>query len=384
MPVTRHGAKLLAKIFYGVAGEGRGHATRVRAVVEQLRAEHSVTIFAPDDAFDLLAPLYADTEVRVVRIPGLRFEYNADQAMSLWRTTTGAFSYVATLPALIDRLERAIDEGQPDLVVTDFEPAIARAAVRRGVPFVSLDHQHFLVVSDFSHLPKLLQVRAAFLGTVVELFYKGQETTIVSSFFFPDLRPGLGHVVTVGPMLRPQILRAARSHGEHLVVYVRKFGSERLLEALQSSGREVRFYGLGARPSVGNIHFHPIEERRFVEDLASAHALVTTAGNQLLGEALYLQKPVLAFPEPNNSEQLVHGHLLEREGTGEWADFERVSPRTMRGFLSRVEHYRSRIVPERMNGNAAALAELRRHLPAAPPPLPRGASPGADPWRLPA
>ncbi|MGP6158095.1 MAG: glycosyltransferase family protein [Vulcanimicrobiaceae bacterium] len=376
----------MAKIFYGVAGEGRGHATRVRAVVEQLRTEHSVTIFAPDDAFDLLAPLYADTDVRVVRIPGLRFEYNADKAMSLRRTATGALSYLATLPALIARLERAIDEERPDLVVTDFEPSIARAAVRRGVPFVSLDHQHFLVVSDFSHLPKLLQLRAAMLGTVVDLFYSGQETTIVSSFFFPDLRPGLGHVVTVGPMLRPQVLRAPRSHGEHLVVYVRKFGSERLIEALQASGREVRFYGVGERQSVGRIHFFPIQEQRFVDDLASSHALVTTAGNQLLGEALYLQKPVLAFPEPNNSEQLVHGHLLEREGTGEWAEFERVSARIVRGFLSRVEQYRARIVPERMNGNAAALAELRRHLPASPPPLGAlvGSVPRAeDPWRLP-
>ncbi len=376
----------MAKIFYGVAGEGRGHATRVRAVVEQLRAEHSVTIFAPDDAFDLLAPLYADTEVRVVRIPGLRFEYNADRQMSVRRTATGALSYLATLPSLIDRLERAIDEAQPDLVVTDFEPSIARAAVRRGVPFVSLDHQHFLTVSDFSHLPKLLQFRAALLGTVVDLFYSGQETTIVSSFFFPDLRPGLGHVVTVGPMLRPQVLRAARSHGEHLVVYVRKFGSDRLFDALQASGREVRFYGLGERPSIGNIHFFPIQERSFVDDLATSHALVTTAGNQLLGEALYLQKPVLAFPEPNNSEQLVHGHLLEREGTGEWAEFERVGPRTVRGFLSRVEQYRARIVPERMNGNEAALAELRRHLPATPAslePLVRGGPSQGDPWRLP-
>ena len=359
----------MAKIFYSVAGEGRGHATRVRAVVEQLRSEHQIVIFAPDDAFDLLAPLYAGTAVRVVRIPGLRFEYGTDRAVSLWRTAAGALSYMATLPALIDRLERAINEERPDLVVTDFEPSLARAAVRRGVPFVSLDHQHFLAVSDFSHLPKLLQARAALLGGIVELFYKGQETTIVSSFCFPHLRPRLGRVVEVGPMLRPQILRASREHGEHLVVYVRKFCSERLIDALKASGREVRFYGLGAQPSAGNIHFYAIEERRFVEDLASSHAVVTTAGNQLLGEALYLQKPVLALPEPGNCEQLIHAHLLAREATGEWTDFERVSAGIVRRFLARVEHYRSRIVPERMNGNAAALAELRRHLPLSVAPL---------------
>ena len=362
----------MAKIFYSVAGEGRGHATRVRAIVEQLRSEHQFVIFAPDDAYDMLAPLYETSNIRVVRIPGPRFEYGSNKAVSTWRTGLGAFSYVATLPALVDRLEREIDKERPDLVITDFEPSLARAAVSRGVPFVSLDHQHFLVVSDFSHLPKGLQLRAALLGGVVDLYYKGQEATIVSSFCFPRLRPGLGRVVQVGPMLRPQILNATPEHGGHLVAYMRKFGSDRLIEALSASGREVRFYGLGALPSLGNIHFFAIEERRFVEDLATSYALVTTAGNQLLGEALYLKKPILAMPEPKNSEQLIHGHLLAREGTGEWTDFERVSAATVRRFLSRVELYRSRIVPERLNGNAAAIAELRRHLPSSIVPDLRG------------
>jgi uncharacterized protein (TIGR00661 family) len=353
----------MAKIFYSVAGEGRGHATRVRAIVEHLRSEHQFVIFAPDDAFDLLSPLYESTNVRVVRIPGPRFEYGANRSLSSWRTALGALSYVATLPALVERLEREIDDERPDLVITDFEPSLARAAVSRGIPFVSLDHQHFLVVSDFTHLPKGLQLRAALMGGVVDLYYKGQESTIVSSFCFPGLRPGLGRVVEVGPMLRPQILNAVPEHGDHLVAYVRKFGSERLIEALNGSGREVRFYGLGARPSAGNIRFFAIEERRFIEDLASSCALVTTAGNQLLGEALFLGKPVLALPEPNNAEQLLHGHLLAREGTGEWTDFERVSASILRRFLARAELYRSRIVPERMNGNTAALAELRRYLP---------------------
>ena len=354
----------MAKILYGVAGEGRGHATRVRAIIEQLRYAHRIVVFAPDDAFDLLAPLYADTDVRVVRIPGLRFAYRAGQALSLWRTTRNALAYLTALPSLVDRLERAIDEEQPDLVITDFEPSLPRAAARRGVPFVSLDHQHFLVVSDFSRFPSRLQLCAALLGRIVDLFYSGQETPIVSSFCFPGLREGIDHAIEVGPMLRPQVLQTAREHGKHLVAYVRKFASDRLIDALRATGREVRFYGLGERPSLGKIRFHAIEERRFVEDLASSYALVTTAGNQLLGEALYLQKPVLALPERNNAEQLIHAHLLALEGTGEWADFERIDEGTVRRFLAEVERYRACIVPERMNGNAAALAELRRHLPA--------------------
>jgi uncharacterized protein (TIGR00661 family) len=359
----------VAKIFYGVAGEGRGHATRVRTIVDALRADHRIEIFAPGDAYDLLAPAYADSSVRVRRIPGLRFAYNRSGAVSKWRTALGGARYALRLAALLEPLEAAIDDGRPDLVITDFEPSLARAALRRGVPLISLDHQHFLRVSDFSSLPIGLQARAAVLGAVVDLYYSGQRSTIVSSFCFPGLRPGVRDTLEVGPLLRRQILETVPIHGEHLTVYLRRAASQRFLDALAASGREARIYGLGAHESRGNLRFLAIDERRFLEDLAGSFALVTTAGNQLLGEALYLRKPILALPEPQNAEQLLHGHLLAREGTGEWARFETIDAEAVRAFLSRVELYRSRIVTEGLAGNAAALAEVRRFLPlTAPPP----------------
>jgi uncharacterized protein (TIGR00661 family) len=353
----------MATIFYSCAGEGRGHATRVRTVVEHLRAEHRIVVFAPGDAYAMLAPLYAGSEVRVVEIPGLHFAYSAKNAVSPWRTARAALGYALRLPALVARLAAEIERERPALAVTDFEPALPRAAARYGIPFVSLDHQHFLVASDLSRLPLQLQLRAAALGAVVRTYYRGQAATLVSSFCFPGLREGAKRTVEIGPLLRPQVLEARPEHGAHLTVYLRKFGSERLLEALEGCGREVRVYGLGTPQRRGNVRFFAIDERRFVDDLASAYALVTTAGNQLLGEALYLRKPVLALPEPDNAEQLVHAHLLAREGTGEWLPFERVDAAALRAFLGRVETYRARIVPERLNGNAAALRELRRHLP---------------------
>lgn len=355
----------MATIFYSLAGEGRGHATRVRTIVEQLRSEHRFVIFAPGDAFDMLAPLYADSDVAVRPIEGLRFKYGRGNRVSPVRTTLGAAAYVTRLPSAVAQLESAIERERPALVITDFEPSLPRAAARCGVPFVSLNHQHFLVTSDFTHLPKPLQRQAAWLGAVVGLYYSGQQSTIVSSFCYPPLRAARGRVVQVGPLLRPPVLDARPDRGSHLVLYVRKFGSEALLAALDGLGVEVRAYGLGARPSRGKIRFFAIDERRFIEDLAGSYALITTAGNQLLGEALYLEKPVLALPEPNNAEQLLHGHLLANESTGEWLDFDAVSEKALRGFLNRVDEYRSNIRRERLNGNPAALAELRRYLPPA-------------------
>ncbi|MCL4190878.1 MAG: hypothetical protein KJZ87_03965 [Thermoguttaceae bacterium] len=44
----------MARIFYNLAGEGRGHAARVRALVERFKHRHEIAIFTSDDAFDFL------------------------------------------------------------------------------------------------------------------------------------------------------------------------------------------------------------------------------------------------------------------------------------------------------------------------------------------
>ena len=55
----------MSKIFYGLAGEGRGHATRASTIVEALRGECSFTLFTSDQALELLGRRYASSEVRL-------------------------------------------------------------------------------------------------------------------------------------------------------------------------------------------------------------------------------------------------------------------------------------------------------------------------------
>lgn len=91
-------------------------------------------------------------------------------------------------------------------------------------------------------------------------------------------------------LLRDEILQATPEHGEHIVVYLRRFGSSEVFRALEACGCEVRIYGLGPQRSIGRLKFREIDMHRFVDDLATSRALISTAGNQLIGEALYLEK----------------------------------------------------------------------------------------------
>lgn len=378
----------MGTVFYGMSGEGHGHATRARTIAEALRGRHRVVLFAPDLAYNLLEPVYRGSDVTVEKIPGLAFAYGRAGRVSSLRTLGLAARYRLQVGGWIDSVSRVFDREKPDVVVADFEPILPRAARRLGVPFVSLDHQHYLVVSDLSGLPGGLRRRAALIAPFVRALYDWQDETVVSSFFAPPLKPRYRRAVQVGVFIRPELRRRRPEHGRYLLVYVRRFAPPALLDALQACGLEVRVYGLGARAASGRLSFYAFDEQRFMDDLAGCRAVVSTAGNQLVGEAFYLQKPVLALPESGNFEQQINAHFLRASGGG-WDETGTMDSAKLTAFVAAIDELRSRIVPGAACGNEPALRVLERYLDAAPARAPlvapaavvRGTEP-APAWEL--
>ncbi len=357
----------MAKIYYGVAGEGRGHATRARTVIEALRSRAEIVVYSSGDAHELLSAAYHESDVQVRKIAGLRFGYARSGALSPARTCVRSAVFLSRIGRRVRRIREDMERDEPDLVVTDFEPLLPRAARILDIPFVSLDHQHFLTTSDFSGLPSKLRRYATVAGAVVRLYYRGQEETIVSSFHHaPPREPAHradGRVTRIGVLLRKDVREATPENRGHLVAYLRRSAPTNLLDALSECGLPVRVYGLGGLQGRGRLSFRAIHETRFVEDLATAEALVTTAGNQLVGEALHLGKPVLALPETGNYEQAIHGHFVRSCGGGDWHELDRIGAEDLVHFLGRLDRFRSNIDRHGSCGNDSAVAAIERYLP---------------------
>jgi uncharacterized protein (TIGR00661 family) len=350
-----------------MCGEGRGHAARVRSVVEQLKGEHQLVLFAPDQAFEFLAPRYpaGTPNVEVRRIPGLRFHYTRNR-LDLTKSILTGLGFLWKMPYVVRRLKRTLRAEQPDLVIADFEPTLPRAARAVGIPFLSLNHQHFLVACDLTKLPPSLQTWANMMSLAVRAHHRGQRRTIISSFFHTPLKSGFENAVQVGPLLRPEVLATKPRAGEHLVSYFRTATPPHVLEMLKQTKREVRVYGLGERPNDGCLKFCPLNEHTFVEDVATSAALIGAAGNQTLGEAVYLGKPVFALPEESHHEQLINAHFLAEMGAGDFQTLEAVQPSHLTRFLHRLDEFRDRLQTfiGRIDGTPAALAEIKQFLPA--------------------
>lgn len=95
----------MAKIFYSLAGEGRGHATRVRAVIQDLEQEHEITVFAPGDAYQLLQPAHRNTAVTLHHLPGLGFAYGRNRQLDYVKTGLQSLNYLVNAPKLITKLQ---------------------------------------------------------------------------------------------------------------------------------------------------------------------------------------------------------------------------------------------------------------------------------------
>lgn len=341
-----------------MAGEGRGHAARVRTMVEALRGRHELVLLASDDALGFLSEIYAGSEVEVREFRGLRFAYDKRQRVHWPKTLAGGLGYLKGLRTRTAALADTLRRDGCELLITDYDPGGPRAAQRAGIPYVALDHQSLFTFGDLSFLPAYLRMRASVMGRFGKLYYRRQVHTISSSFFHPEPKRGVRNVTFVGTLLRPALLAAPTSEGEHLVAYCRRDMPACVLETLRSAGREVRVYGLGEKPDDHDLRYRPISEAGFLDDLATCHGVVASAGNQLIGECLYLGKPILALPELGQHEQAINGVLLERMGGGRACRPDRLTRPILDQFLAERDRFRGAIDRQFAHGLPAAEAAL--------------------------
>jgi UDP:flavonoid glycosyltransferase YjiC (YdhE family) len=69
--------------------------------------------------------------------------------------------------------------------------------------------------------------------------------------------------------------------------------------------------------------------------------VVSSGGQQLIGEARYFGKPLLVVPMPKQHEQEINAHFAQQEGLGEHCPIGQLSPERVQRFLRRrfVRHH---------------------------------------------
>lgn len=334
------------RILYGVAGEGMGHATRAKAVLDRLTKTHDVHIFSGSRAFDYLHQRFR----AVHRVFGFHIIYWNNSVSNL-----GIFLYnAARIPLLVFSFFKVLFLAltwKPHMIITDYDPFTCYAGLLLGIPVVSISNQHVLNKTRVSY--PLRRTWEAFKTKLVNaLLIPHASLYVITTFSFPDR---VAHdAVLVPPIVRRELLKTRMCEGEHVLVYQTSKSNKRLLATLQKLPCGFVVYGWEKRSATGNILFKAFNEKEFFKDLATCKAVITNGGYSLISEAVTLGKPVLAEPVAKQFEQSLNALLLEKEGYGRMA--ARLDAATVAGFLAHLRTFKSRL--RRMELAEAAGADL--------------------------
>lgn len=348
------------KVLYGVTGEGMGHAMRSRVVIEHLLAQgHVIEIMASGRAASFLGKRFDGVNT----IHGLHMileENRVRKGKTLWSNVlNGALGVPRNIAAYFE----LIAGFEPDVVISDFESWAYLYGRTHRLPILSIDNMQ--VIHRCALPPEIIegnevafQLTKAFVKTKLP----SCDAYYITSFFRPPVRKE--HTFLFPPILRPEILAATPGPGDHLLVY-QSGANEALQAALVDTGLECRIYGMRENLTEevrdGQLRFMPFSEDRFIVDLATCRAVIAGGGFTLMGEAVFLGKPMLAVPLAGQFEQMLNARYLEREGFGMWAadlDDAAVIPR----FLERTPECASRLALYKQDGNREILAAVDEFL----------------------
>jgi uncharacterized protein (TIGR00661 family) len=340
------------KILYGVNGEGMGHAIRSAVVRDHLTSRGHSVQFASSKGRALS---YLSKYGPVARVPGFSW------------TTTGKFDPgfltrnalnaggIALSPLYLASIDR------PDVVISDFEPCVARYAKTFGIPLLSIGNIEFL--SHCSHnISTGDRAAAALAFPVANRMVPGAHHYFVTSFAHAPLRKK--NVSIHFPILRPEILNMARQGvGEDaVVVYFNDKAPWRNIVAALQAVPDAAFHAYGSPAkrvaTLGNVTLFPMSDG-FMSDLIHSRAVVGGAGFTLATECIYSGKPLLALPFANHFEQILSANYLEALGFGQRC--RELTPERLRKFLSQADSYRanlSKIVHDRNAGLFSALDRM--------------------------
>jgi len=339
----------MAKIVYGLSGEGSGHSFRSQVMIKYLlKYGHEVKVTSYDRGYENLKDKFD-----VLEIEGLRFiieDNRISKHKTIAENLNTIFKRYESSQILKQKLFKEFD---PDCVITDFEPMTAYLANQYDVPLITIDNQHRMRYMKINY-PTEMMADAILIENLIRIMIPRPDISLISTFYFSELKNDRSFLFP--PIISEEIENMTPEIGDHILVYLTS-GFESLLTILKNYTRE-RFivYGYNEDKQDGNLFFRKAGRENFLNDLATSKAVFGTAGFTLMTESFYLNKPYCAFPLKGQFEQLFNGILLEKIGYGRIV--KNLENDVISSFLYNIPEFHMQFSQQKKEGNSAIYNKL--------------------------
>jgi len=310
------------KILYGVCGIGMGHAHRQLPIIEYFAKSNKMVIFAYGESYDFYSGRFKGSKnvtVVMVAVPfyvgnkkGIDFEATrklpANRGKNIARINNLAFK----------KAGRII--GRPDLVISDYEPISAGYAYAHGAPLVTIDQQskylagNFpLTLRGFSYKDEVARLR---------LFFPRANARVACSFFRVETKNK--EIQILPPILEDEIINLKLNlskNSQSILIYISS--QQEFVQNLEEVARicalekYIHFHIFAPKSikrfpkATPNVSFYKKSDEHFLNVLKSCAGIISTAGHNLLSEAMFLGIPVYAIPLPIY-EQNMNAYIIDK------------------------------------------------------------------------
>ncbi len=303
----------MAKILYGVAGQGFGHSSRSHLIGKHLLERGHDVIFAGSmKSYSYLKDVFGPERVREVM--GLRLIYDNGKLATLRTGIQNLKCYPAgrkTNRSLFTEMR----DFKPDLVISDYEPFSAWWAWRREIPCITIDHQSTMTQCILDKIPGVGPGGLA-ARVLTCVYYPGCDRHIAVNFFKAALRSE--RAVLAGPVIREEVLARSPSQGDKVIFYTTDVSFKEKLGEIFGRFTNTQFliYGYNEDRQQGNCTFKKTSTEGFLEDLSKCRGVIATAGFSLICECLHFRKKMLLLPIRGQYEQVINAHYMQKLGMG--------------------------------------------------------------------
>jgi len=208
----------VVRIIYSVCGEGQGHNSRSKVVIDHLiQKEHLVKVICSKSS---CLNEYFDTE----NVSGREIKYENNSVNKIATFGNDLLKAIQSRFSSTRKVWSLIEHYKPDLIITDFDP-FSSIAWFKSIPLISIDHQHVISNCDIdlpydeslfgltkSFFTQYLPARRLTNNTFAKYYF-------TTSFYAPKIKKKLNVKTTiVGPILREEVLNQKVENLEHVLL----------------------------------------------------------------------------------------------------------------------------------------------------------------------
>jgi len=324
----------MARILYGLCGEGLGHASRSRILINHLKKKHDIRIIAGGKAYNFLSKEFDKVE----EIESPRFVYKGNQVRLFYSILRMIYRTFAYTPFSFFKIRRIIKEFKPELLITDADPISHSAAFFSRIKRLSIDNPQVLLYRKYKiNFGEFLSW--FFLIIAVKISVMNADKYII--YDFSDEQIDDTRVLFLKPLIQEGILKQKPTYGNHVFVYQTSISTEFITEILKKIDETFVIYGFNKDLVDENLIFKRFNEDDFYHDISSAKAVIANGGFTVLSEALYLKKPIFSLPIRHQFEQVVNGQFVESLGAGVY--HMDLNEENLKDFLDNLDTYKENL-----------------------------------------